>query len=156
MHDALLGRGQLAYGVHRNVTGVGTAAWSPSKDRMTWHSGGTAHREEGLNVFQYDLGVEGRLPELFAAGAWAVSPFGALGAGGRTYDYRDVGGTETNFAGYVGAGVDAGPRGARWALRLQARDYVSSFKGLRGELSEREARNDVTIAAGVTLNLGGR
>jgi hypothetical protein len=146
LKDAFFTGGQLAYRVHKNVTVVGAFGYSP----------GTTRTDEKLNVYQYDLGVEGRLPGLVGLGSWAISPYGTLGAGGRTYDYKHAGGTETNFVGFAGAGADVGPRGARWGVRVGARDYVSSFRGLRGELAEREARNDVAITAGLTMNFGGR
>ncbi len=158
LEDAVFTGGQLAYRLHRNVSVVGTFAWAPTTDKTTWGPAGARRRDEAVDLYQYDLGVEGRLPELVASAAWSLSPFGTLGAGGRTYDYRDVAGADarTNFVGYVGAGAELAPRGGRWGVRVEARDHVSAFKGLRGELTERKARNDVTIAAGRTVNFGGR
>jgi hypothetical protein len=36
-------------------------------------------------------------------------------------------------------------------IRIEARDNVTWFKGLRGELQDRNSRNDVQFAAGLTF-----
>jgi hypothetical protein len=158
LENAVLAGAEAAYRFHRNVAVVAAVAWSPSSDRTTRGAGAGVHRGEDVDLYQYDLGVEGRLPDLAGGAAWTVSPFGTLGAGGRTYHYRDVDGVDaqTDLVGYAGAGADAGPRGGRWGVRVEARDYVTAFKGLRGELPEREARNDVVVAAGLTFTFGHR
>jgi hypothetical protein len=158
LENAVLVGGEVAYRLHRNVGVVGAVAWSPSSDRTTWGTGAGLHHGEDVDLYQYDLGVEGRLPGRLGSAAWTVTPFGSLGAGGRTYRYRDVDGVDarTNFVAYAGAGADLGPREGRWGVRVEARDYVSAFKGLRGELPEREARNDVSLVAGLTFALGRR
>ena len=158
LENAVLAGAEAAYRLHRNIALVAAIAWSPSSDRTTWGTGVGVHRGEDVDLYQYDLGVEGRLPDLAGGASWTVSPFGALGAGGRTYHYRDVDGVDaqTDLVGYAGAGADVGPRGGRWGIRVEARDYLSAFKGLRGELPERKARNDVALVAGMTFGLGHR
>jgi len=158
LRDAVVAGAQLSWHAHRNLRVVGTVAWSPSRDRTTWGPQGAPRDNERVDVLQYDLGLEGRLPDAILLGAWGATPFLSIGAGGRTYDYRDVDGTdaETGVAGFAGIGADLAPRGARWGLRLEARDYVSGFRGLRGELPDRRTRNDLLLMAGMTLGLGRR
>ena len=78
----------------------------------------------------------------------AFTPFAGLGVGGRTYDYRDLDlDAKTNAAGF---GVLGGELGfGRTGLRIEARDYVSRFKPFTG--GDSKTRNDVTVAAGLTL-----
>ena len=87
-----------------------------------------------VTLVQYDVGVE------FAPGAphestHRVIPFVGLGAGGRTYNFRDAGtATRTYPAVYVAAGSEI--RLQRIALRMEARGYASR--------QEREAGAAVT------------
>lgn len=158
LDDAVLMGAQLSYHVSSNFSVLGSFAWSPSTDRTTWGPTSAPNVDEDLDVFQYDLGVEGRLPNAVGGASWALSPFAAVGAGGRTYHYRDIDAqdAETNVVGYVGLGTDIAPRIGAWGIRVEARDYISAFKGLRGELSERKARNDVVLTAGLTYRFGAR
>jgi hypothetical protein len=158
LDDAVLVGGQLAYAVRPNLAVVGTFGWAPSKDRTTALAGGGAGllrtgRAEAVDLFQYDVGVEARLPRAFAGGTWTAVPFAGLGGGGRTFRYRDVDGADaqTNVAGYGALGVELAPAAGRLGVRLEARDYVSAFRGLRGERSERTARNDLALSGGVTV-----
>lgn len=130
-----------SYDVHDYVAILGSFSWAPTQVK------GLA-TDEDLDLFQYDVGVEGHYP--FAlGGGWAVQPFLGLGAGARTYSFRDLDvDAETDFAGYVAAGVGA-QRGPL-SVRLSARDYVTSFDGLDGS-GDDEARNDVSIFAGVGM-----
>lgn len=134
---------------------TGSFAWSPSKDKTTALSTSAFRtgREEAVDLFQYDLGLEGRLP-VARTGRIAVTPYAALGVGGRTYSYRDVDSVDaqTNLLGYGALGVDLAPKGSRYALRLEARDNVTAFKGLRGEYPEAKARNDVQLSAGLAIH----
>jgi len=148
LDDAGLFGAELGYRLHRNWAVVGSFGWAPSADKLT----SSANR---VDAFQYDLGVEARLPEAWRAGdrsPFALGLFAGAGLGARSYSYRDRDvGTETNLAGYGAIGADLGPSEGRYSLRLEARDYVSSFKGLQGELPEREARNDLALYAGVGI-----
>jgi hypothetical protein len=130
-----------SYDVHRHVAILGSFSWAPTKVK------GLA-TDDDLDLFQYDVGVEGHYP--FAlGGGWAVRPFLGLGAGARTYSFRDLDvDAETDFAGYVSAGISA-QRGPL-SVRLIARDYVTAFDGLAGG-GDDEARNDVSIFAGVGM-----
>jgi hypothetical protein len=99
-------------------------------------------------VWQYDLGAELRAPSWLTSGAWDFTPFAGLGAGGRTYNYRDLDvNSKSNFAGFGAIGGELGF--GRIGVRLEGRDYVSQFKPFDG--GDSKTRNDVTVAAGLTL-----
>lgn len=142
LRDALLVGAQTTYRVTPAFALTGTVGWSPSKDRI---SAG----DQTLDVLQYDVGAELRAPAWYG-GAVTFSPFVGLGVGGRTYSYRhlDVD-SRTNVAGYGAIGGDVGL--GRWGLHLEARDYLSRFEPLVGA-GDTGTRNDVTLAAGVTLS----
>jgi hypothetical protein len=121
---------------------VGTVSYASSSDKAL-------PTNAGVDLWQYDLGVEGHLTRSFANGV-SLKPFAGVGGGGRSYDYRDHDGDVQNrLAGYgaLGLGVSRGRLGAR----VEGRDYVSSFKGLRGELPDAKARNDVSLGAALTI-----
>jgi hypothetical protein len=99
--------------------------------------------------------VEGRLNDLVANPAWSLRPYGRIGAGARTYDYRDLDAVDAqaNFVGHGALGLDLARETGRIGLRLEARDNSASFAGLRGELTGSETRNDVQLTAGLTIRL---
>lgn len=140
LKDAVLVGAQGSWNVHRNAAVTGTFGWTPSKDKI---SAG----DQTLDAFQYDLGVEGRVPRWISG--YGFTPFIGAGVGSRTYSYRDLNvDSKTNVDGYgaVGFDLDVGPLG----LRLEARDYVSQFKPFAG--GETVTRNDVAIMAGLGLH----
>jgi len=144
LKDAVLVGAQASYSLIPQLALTGTFGWSPSRDRITIG-------DETLDLFQYDLGIEGRLPSWYRSGtgAWSFTPFAGLGIGGRTYQYRDLDvDSKTNVAGYGALGGEVGF--GRVGLRLEARDYVSRFKPLTDD-GDAKTRNDVTLAAGLTL-----
>jgi len=143
LKDAVLVGAQASYRILPQLAVTGTFGWSPSKDRIT-------DGDQTLDLYQYDLGAEVRAPAWFAAGtgSWDFTPFAGLGVGGRTYDYRDLDvDSKTNVAGYGALGGEFGF--GRTGLRLEARDYVSQFEPLAG--GDAKTRNDVTLAAGLTV-----
>jgi len=141
LKDAVLVGGQASYRITPNVAVTGTLGWSPSKDRIT-------PGDQKLDVWQYDLGAELRAPSWVSAGALDFTPFVGLGAGARTYDYRDLDvDAKTNFAGYGVLGGELGFGRIGW--RLEARDYVSQFKPFDG--GDSKTRNDVTVTTGLTF-----
>ena len=141
LKDAVLVGAQASWRLTPSWALTGTFGWSPSKDRIT-------AGDQTLDVYQYDIGVEGRLGN-GASSAWSFTPFAGLGIGGRTYNYRDLDvEAKTNVAGYGALGGELGV--GRWGLRLEARDYVSRFEPLTGT-GETRTRNDITIATGITL-----
>ena len=102
-----------------------------------------------LNVFSYDVGAELRAPRL-SHNALSFMPFAGAGAGGRSYDYRKLESKAThNAAAYAGAGAEFGM--GRVRLRVEARDYVTSFKPLSGA-GKSDTRNDVVVLAGLRFN----
>jgi opacity protein-like surface antigen len=130
-----------SYDVHRYVAVVGSFSWAATQVKGLG-------RDDDLDLFQYDLGVEGRYP-VALGGAWTVQPFLGVGAGARTYSLRDLDvSAETDFAGYVSAGVSV-QRGPL-AVRVGARDQITPFDGLDGAGKE-ETRNDLGVFAGAGL-----
>ena len=141
LQDAVLVGGQASYRLNPNFALTGTLGWSPSKDQVT-------PGDQNLDLWQYDLGAELRAPSWFQSGALDFTPYFGLGAGARTYNYRDLDvDSKTNFAGYGALGGELGF--GKFGFRLEARDYVSQFKPFDG--SDSKTRNDVTIATGLTL-----
>ncbi len=136
---------QASYDITPSFALVGTFGWAPSKDLTL--------ADEKVDLFQYDLGIEGRLPNLTPSAGISTRPYATLGAGGRTYDYRDLSDADaqTNFLGYGALGIDLAQTNGPLGLRLEARDNVTAFKGLQGELAERKARNDLQFSAGLTV-----
>jgi hypothetical protein len=141
LKDAVIVGGQASYRIVPQLALTGTLGWSPSKDRIT-------PGDQTLDVWQYDLGAELRAPSWLTSGAWDFTPFVGLGGGGRTYNYRDLDvDSKTNVAGYGTLGGEIGF--GRIGLRIEGRDYVSQFKPFEG--GDSKTRNDVTVAAGLTL-----
>lgn len=135
LDDSLLTGLTLSYDVHPNVAVVGSFLWAPTQ---------TSGLGDDLDLFQYDLGVQGQYPIALAANL-TLKPFVGVGVGARTYDFRDVSAnTETDLAGYVSAG--AGLEYQALELRLTARDYLSAFDGLGVEVDS-TARNDLALFA---------
>ncbi len=155
--DAVLVGAQLGWHFHDRLAVTGSFGWAPASDRGSTLAGDPlpTGREENVDLFQYDVALEGRLPNLLPSRRWSTRPYAALGVGGRTYNYRDVGslGAETNVLGFGALGLDVTPPSGNLGLRVEARDNVSAFRGLRGERDERRARNDVQLTAGLTFRL---
>lgn len=124
---------------------VGTFGWAPIKDQSV--------ERNKLNIYQYDLGLEARLRNLSPAATITTRPYVALGAGARSYreSKRVDGKTESNFLGFGALGVDLAMPNGPFGVRLEARDNVTNFNGLRGEFSKRETRNDVQLTGGLTF-----
>jgi hypothetical protein len=144
--NAVLVGGQGSYTLNSNFALVGSFGWSPSEDK-------TSAARPKLDLYQYDLGIQGKLDDLTSGSAVSTRPYAILGGGGRTYDLRNVAGAsaQTNPLGYGAIGLDLDQTNGRIGLRLEARDNVTAFKGLRGELQDRKARNDLQFVAGLTF-----
>lgn len=135
---------QASYEFTPSFALVGSFGWAPTKD--------LAMAREKVDLFQYDLGVEGKLRNLTPSSWFSTRPYAALGVGGRTYNYRDIDAdAQTNFLGYGALGLDLAQTRGPIGLRIEARDNITAFKGLRGELADREARNDLQFSAGFTV-----
>lgn len=142
LDDALLVGLTLSYDVHPNVAVVGSFGWSPTQVK------GLGLLDDDLDLFQYDLGVQGQYP-VVVAGDVTLRPFVGVGAGARTYSFRQSGlSAETDFAAYVSAGAKAEYKG--FELGLTARDYLTAFDGLQGTESS-TARNDLSLFASVGM-----
>jgi hypothetical protein len=146
LKSAVLVGGQASYAFHQNFAVVGTFGWSPSEDKLSLG-------QPKVDLYQYDLGIEGRLNDLTEGAAIATRPYAAIGGGGRTYSLRNVpnADAQTNALGYGAVGVDLDRPGGKYGVRLEARDNVTGFKGFRGEFPDRKARNDVQFTAGLTF-----
>ena len=151
-HDALksaaLVGGQASYAFHPNAAVVGSFGWARSQDKLST-------QQQKLDLYQYDLGIEGRLNDLTERSPVITRPYAVVGAGARTYDLRNVpnADAQTNPLVYGAAGLELDHAGGAFGLRLEARDNVTWFKGFRGELAERKARNDLQFAAGLTFGI---
>jgi hypothetical protein len=146
LKNAVLVGAQASYTLNTNFGLVGSFGWSPSEDK-------TSASRPKVDLYQYDLGVEGRLSDLTSGSAVATRPYAILGGGARTYDLRNVAGAsaQTNPLGYGAVGLDLNQANGPIGLRLEARDNVTGFKGLRGELQDRKTRNDLQFVAGLTF-----
>jgi hypothetical protein len=127
---------------------VGTFAWSPNRNKLSL-------QQPKLDLYQYDLGLEGRFNDLTRHSPVITRPYAAFGAGARTYDPRSVpnADAQSNPLLYSAAGLDLEHADGRFGLRLEVRDNVTWFKGFRGELPEIEARNDLQLSAGLTVGI---
>ena len=81
---------------------------------------------------------------------WRFRPFLGLGGGIRTYDLTGTMWSKTYPSGYRALGSEW--QVSRIALRLEARDYLTRFKGLSGNESV-STRNEITISAGLAYHL---
>lgn len=139
---------QASWRASRRVAISGTFGWTQTKHRIG---------PQVLDIFQYDAGVEGRVPAWRSGGSWStgslweITPFVGIGLGGRTHNYRDLdGGSKTVFEAYgaTGAEADLGETG----VRFEVRDYLSRFKPLAGGRASK-TRNDVAVRAGLSVRL---
>ncbi|MEO9020338.1 MAG: outer membrane beta-barrel protein [Gemmatimonadaceae bacterium] len=149
LENSVLAGADVSWQFQRNFAVTGSFAWAPSNDKAV------STNDARMDLYQYDLGVEARTSDLLKNPAWSVRPYAALGAGARTYNYRnlDNASAQTDFLGHGSIGVDIAPEASRAGLRIEARDNVSAFRGLHGELADRSARNDVQFTAGLTIRM---
>lgn len=142
LKDAQMSGVQLSWLVLPSVAVTGQLGWARSRDL------GASNRPK-LDVFTSDMGFEARPGTWFLGQAVSLSPFAGIGAGMRSYNYRqlDVNATN-NLAGYGAVGGELGV--GRVGLRLEARDYASGFKPLVGA-GKSETRNDVVITAALRI-----
>lgn len=139
--DAGFYGGQVAWQFHPNWAAVGTFGWAPTGSR-------TLAPNRHVDAYQYDLGLEGRLPAVTTLAGTDVGLFLGTGFGGRTYQVRNDGGSDTQFDGFGSIGVDLSTASSPLVFRTEARDYLSSYQGLNGTLTSTKTRNDVAVFAG--------
>lgn len=140
--DALFTGAQLAFELHQNVHLVGSFGWSPGEYRPM-------ARLNRVDVYQYDVGGEFFSRRDMNAD-WQFRPFVGLGAGVRTYHLREFDTRSKNYpAGYatVGAEFQLG----RGSLRLEGRDYLSRYEGIRGGEAYKTV-NDVFAAGSFAIH----
>jgi hypothetical protein len=143
LSNAQVTAAQVAWVVRPSLAVTGTFGWAKSRDR------GLVNTPK-LDVFTSDVGVEARPTLWFAKRAVSLSPFAGVGAGVRSYNYRKLDVDATNsVAGYASAGGELGI--GRMGLRLEVRDYATSFKPLVGA-GRSEMRNDIVMMAGIRFN----
>lgn len=144
---------QAGWRFHPNFAITGSFAWAGAEDKTTAISGNTffTGRNEKVDAFQYDLGLEARYPIVSSKGV--ATPYIGLGGGGRTYRFRDIDDvdSQTNALGFGSFGIELSPPSQRFAGRVEVRDNVTAFKGLRGELVDRTARNDLQVSGGLSV-----
>lgn len=148
MKNGVVVGGQGAWAFDPNFAVLGTFGWSRSQELQSV-------QRPNLDLYQYDLGIEGRTNDLTRGSAVITRPYVAVGAGARTYDLRNVVGThlQTNPLLYSALGMELDHTGGAFGLRLEARDNITAFKGFRGEFADRTARHDLQFSAGLTLGL---
>ena len=126
---------------------TGTAGWARSKDVA-------AVDRPKLNVFTSDIGVEVRPSRWFSGRPVEFDAFAGVGAGARSYDYKNLDVKAThNLSGYAAVGGELGV--GRVGMRVEVRDYVSGFKPLDG-VGRARTRNDVVVTAAVRINRNAR
>jgi hypothetical protein len=139
LDDAFLAGLTLSYDVHPYVAVVGSFGWAGSQQQALT-------LDEDLDVFQYDLGVQGQYP-LAMGKDLTLKPFVGAGVGARTYEFRDLAvDSETDFVGYLSVGANLEYR--QFAVGLTMRDYVSDYDGV-GREEDSEMRNDIALFASI-------
>ena len=122
---------------------VGTFAFTgPKFDQAVVTSG-------HMHIFQFDAGGE-LFKSMDFNNDWLFRPFLGVGAGVRRYDATTVGESKNYPAGYGSIGAELQMN--RIALRLEARDYLTRFKGLSGD-DPASTRNEVALTAGMAFHL---
>jgi hypothetical protein len=102
-------------------------------------------KDEKPNVWAYSGDLVLRLPFSTANGRDTWFPYLLGGLGGKTYDF-DQAGTETDFAGNVGAGIEY--RIGRWGVQAEVRDIISTFDRFGID----KTQHDVVWTGGITLS----
>lgn len=140
LKDAEVSAAQVSWLIRPSLAITSTIGWARSRDLSTLG-------DPKLDVFTYDVGAEGRTPELFSDKRVTLAPFIGAGIGARSYNYRtlDVDATH-NLAAYAATGGELGM--GRVGVRVEVRDYVTGFKPL-GDIARSATRNDVVFMLGL-------
>jgi hypothetical protein len=140
---AVLSGAQVAVEAADMLHVVGSFAFTgPDFDKLVVRSG-------HMHVFQIDVGGE-----LFRSmdfnNDWMFRPYIGAGVGVRRYD-PTAGGISKNYpAGYGALGAEFQLN--KFAVRFEARDYLSQFKGFSGN-DPATTRNEVALMAGMAFHL---
>ena len=119
---------------------TGTFEWARSHDLAV-------AGEPKLDIFICDVGAEARGTQMPLGGAWKVAPFVGIGGGARSTNIPKLPtDPTTSLAAYGSAGGEFAIHRVR--LRLEVRDYVSTFKAIAGG-GKATTRNDVVIMLGL-------
>jgi hypothetical protein len=140
--DVLVGA-QASYRFIPQFAVTGTLVWSPTQ----------AHGASGdptVDLYQYDVGAEGRARVWQRGTNLSFTPFAGLGVGGRTFRDRD-GGIEAQsvFTGYGALGGELSV--GRLGVRVEGRNYVSRAATRLERGGGSGTRSDVTLGAGLTI-----
>ena len=131
---------QVGYPFASSARLVGTFAWAPSK--------ATTLSDAKTNVYQYDVGAE--LAGQVGSGV-KLLPFVGVGVGARTYSLENsTTNSQTDVDGFASLGGEL--TATKLGARIEARDYVSRFKGVDG-LQDTSTRNDVMLTGALTFHL---
>jgi hypothetical protein len=140
LSDAQMTAAQVSWLVRPSAAVTGTFAWARTRDVALPNT-------PKLDAFASDLGIEARGGQWFRDCAMTFDPFVGVGAGARSYNYRNMDVEAAhNLAGYGEIGGELGVR--RVGLRVEVRDYVSGFRPLVG-VGHAETRNDVVVMVGL-------
>src|SRR5580765_2129454 len=141
--DALLVGTQVAVETGDRLHVVGTFAFTgPDFNNPTQNSG-------HMHIYQMDIGGE-LFRNVDFNSDWKFRPFLGLGAGVRRYDPTETGDSKNYPAGYGSLGAEFQLNSL--ALRFEARDYLTSFKGVTGN-GATSTRNEVALSAGLAFHL---
>ena len=137
-----LSAAQLTFVAQPNIALTATLGWARTNDVASIG-------DPKLDVFTYDIGAELRSNRWSSGQGVTLRTFAGIGAGARSYNYRnlDIDATH-NAAAYGSMGGETGFR--RVLLRIEARDYISGFKPLTGA-GRTDTRNDVVVMAGLRI-----
>jgi hypothetical protein len=142
LDDGLALGAQLAVELERGAHLVAGFLWIPTEQRTTGV-------DDRIEMAQFDLGAEWLSPGRRRLHD-NVNPLAGVGVGLRAYRSRDADTpSQANLAGYASLGGEI--KVQRVAVRLELRDYLSAFRGLRGDEST-SLRNDVAITFGLAYH----
>ena len=123
---------------------TGSLGWTRNEDRAL------SPATQKLDMYQYDAGLEARINPSIGE-AWSFAPFLGVGAGARTYDYKEVSAeSQTYFAGYGAVGGELAYKAV--GVRLELRDYLSRYRPDFGT-GALDYRNDLTLSAALNLRV---
>jgi hypothetical protein len=100
---------------------------------------------EAPNIWAYSGDLVLRLPLSAGNRRDTLFPYVVGGLGAKTYDF-DRNGTETDFAGSFGGGLEY--RFARWGIQAEVRDVVSKFDRFGAD----RVQHDFVWTGGITLS----